>query len=101
MYRADQPESRKLAGKHEFTIEARPGETVYLPIDSFRTTYMQADSSHTNAFGYEIIAQALVQTLKQDRKVNDNIANAISKKRLTNRRSLWHGDQPAREPETL
>jgi lysophospholipase L1-like esterase len=45
------------------------GKRVYLPIESFGKIYMQADGWHPNAEGYELIARALFEVLKQDEKV--------------------------------
>jgi lysophospholipase L1-like esterase len=55
-----------------FTVEAKNGEEkLYRPIESFGKIYMQADPWHTNAAGYELIAQALVNVLKKNSKVRD------------------------------
>jgi lysophospholipase L1-like esterase len=47
----------------------RDKKNIYLPIETFGKVYMQADSWHTNADGYELIAKALVNILKNDKKV--------------------------------
>jgi hypothetical protein len=55
-----------------FTVEAKNGEEkLYRPIESFGKIHMQADPWHTNAAGYELIAQALVDVLKKDAKVRN------------------------------
>jgi lysophospholipase L1-like esterase len=55
-----------------FTVEAKNGEEkLYSPIESYGKIYMQADPWHTNAVGYELIAQALVDVLKKDAKVRN------------------------------
>ncbi len=45
------------------------GAKIYRPIESFGTIHMQADGWHTNAVGYELIAQALLEKLKEDARV--------------------------------
>jgi lysophospholipase L1-like esterase len=51
----------------EFKVEAEPGQgKVYRPVESFGKVYMQADAWHTNAWGYELIAKALLETLKKN-----------------------------------
>ena len=40
--------------------------TIYRPIETFGTIYMQADGWHTNAEGYSLIANALLKALKTD-----------------------------------
>jgi lysophospholipase L1-like esterase len=40
-----------------------------MPVETFGEVYMQADSWHTNAYGYELIAKALLEKIKQDEKV--------------------------------
>lgn len=39
---------------------------LYAPIDTFGQMYMQADGWHTNAVGYQLIADAVLLTLIQD-----------------------------------
>ena len=41
-----------------------PGQTVYLPVESFGRIYMQADDWHTDAVGYDLIAKAVVAALQ-------------------------------------
>jgi lysophospholipase L1-like esterase len=54
------------------TVEAKNGEKkLYRPIDSFGKIYMHADPWHTNAAGYELIARALLDTLKKNEQVKD------------------------------
>jgi lysophospholipase L1-like esterase len=54
-----------------FTVEAPDhGEAVYRPIDTFGRIYMQADSWHTDAAGYDLIARALLGRLKTQARVN-------------------------------
>jgi lysophospholipase L1-like esterase len=48
--------------------------TIYRPIESFGTVYMQADGWHTNAQGYRLIAGALVDVLKKNDKVKAYLA---------------------------
>ncbi len=51
-------------------VDAQRGENKrYLPIETFGLVYMQADSWHTNARGYKLIAQALLEKLKKDEKL--------------------------------
>ena len=47
---------------------------IYRPIETFGKVYMQADSWHTNARGYELIANALLEKIKHDEKVKRYIA---------------------------
>ena len=63
-----------------FTVEAKNGEKkLYRPIESFGRIYMQADPWHTNAVGYELIARALLATLKKNEQVKDYLRQAKSK----------------------
>jgi lysophospholipase L1-like esterase len=49
----------------EVQVEAQPdGGVMYLPVETFGRLYMQADNWHTDAAGYDLIAQAVVQALK-------------------------------------
>ena len=41
-----------------------PGQTVYLPVESFGRIYMQADDWHTDAVGYDLIARAIAAALQ-------------------------------------
>ena len=50
-----------------FTVAATAGRT-YRPIDSFGKIYLQADGFHTNARGYELMAQAIRDALIQSDK---------------------------------
>ena len=62
------------------TVEAKTGEEKpYRPIESFGKTYMHADPWHTNAVGYELIARALLATLKKNEQVKDYLRRAKSK----------------------
>jgi hypothetical protein len=55
-----------------FTVEAKNREEkLYRPLESFGKIYMQPDPWHTNATGYELIAQALVNVLKKNSKLRD------------------------------
>src|SRR5262249_10636632 len=47
-----------------FTVPATPGATIYRPIETFGRIYMQADSWHTDAAGYELIARAVLGAVK-------------------------------------
>jgi lysophospholipase L1-like esterase len=40
------------------------GAPVYLPIETFGEVYMQADDWHTNAVGYDLIAQAVADVIR-------------------------------------
>ena len=40
------------------------GKPVYLPIDTFGRVYMQADSWHTDAVGYDLIARAVADAIR-------------------------------------
>jgi lysophospholipase L1-like esterase len=58
-----------------FTVEAKNGEKkLYTPIESFGRIYMQADPWHTDAVGYELIAKALLEVLKQNDRVKNYFA---------------------------
>lgn len=51
----------------QFSINAKTeGKRIYRPIETFGKVYMQADSWHTNADGYALIAKALVNVIKDD-----------------------------------
>ncbi|MGH7767580.1 MAG: GDSL-type esterase/lipase family protein [Candidatus Binatia bacterium] len=54
-----------------FKVAGMKERTIYRPIESFGKLPMQADNWHTNAEGYDLIANALLRTLKRDPKVND------------------------------
>jgi hypothetical protein len=57
----DIPEIRR------FTVKpANEGGKVYRPIESFGEIFMQADGWHTNAAGYDLIAKAVLETLKEE-----------------------------------
>ena len=61
-------------------VEAKNGEEKpYRPIESFGKIYMHADPWHTNAVGYELIARALLATLKKNEQVKDYLRRAKSK----------------------
>jgi hypothetical protein len=68
---------RKISGEgldvpHVRDLRVDPEETkkvVYRPIESFGTVYMQADGWHTNAAGYGLIAQRLLDVLGQNQKM--------------------------------
>ena len=63
-----------------FAVEAKNGEKkLYTPVESFGRIYMQADPWHTNAVGYELIARALLATLKENEQVKDYLRRAKSK----------------------
>jgi len=50
-----------------FTVDAEEtAKTLYAPIDSFGRMYMQADGWHTNAAGYQLIAEAILRKLKEE-----------------------------------
>jgi hypothetical protein len=67
----DIPEIRR------YTVHAEKGKTiVYRPIESFGKMYMQADGWHTDAAGYELIARAVLEKLKDDGKVKRYLAQA-------------------------
>jgi lysophospholipase L1-like esterase len=54
-----------------FKVAGMKERTIYRPIESFGKLPMQADNWHTNAEGYDLIANALLRTLKREPKVND------------------------------
>jgi lysophospholipase L1-like esterase len=55
-----------------FTVEAKGAAgKIYRPIESFGKLALQADAWHTNDQGYELIARALLDVLKQDQKMKD------------------------------
>jgi lysophospholipase L1-like esterase len=63
-----------------FMVEAKNGEEkLYTPIESFGRIYMQADPWHTNAVGYQLIARALLDTLKKNEQLKDYLRRAKSK----------------------
>jgi lysophospholipase L1-like esterase len=67
----DIPEIRR------YTVHAEKGNaTVYRPIESFGKMYMQADGWHTDAAGYELIARAVLEKLKDNGKVKRYLAQA-------------------------
>ncbi len=42
---------------------------IYAPVDSFGKIYMKADPAHPNAYGYELIANEVLDILKNNEKV--------------------------------
>ena len=58
-----------------FVVEG--DERVYRPIESFGKIYMQADSWHTDAAGYELIAKAVLEKLKQDERFQRYVARTV------------------------
>jgi len=78
----DIPEIRR------FTVREEKGKAkVYRPVESFGKMYMQADGWHTNAAGYELIARAVLEKLKNDGKVNRYLAQ-------TGRRAIFNRRDP-------
>jgi lysophospholipase L1-like esterase len=66
----DIPEIRR------FTVNAaNQGVTVFRPIEAFGEMYMQADGWHTNAAGYELIAKAILNKLKEDERVRKYVVH--------------------------
>jgi len=60
------------AGRPARRFKVEPQHTglrVYAPIDTFGKRYMHADPWHTNTAGNELIAKALLETLKKDARV--------------------------------
>ena len=51
--------------------DASDGRTVYLPIETFGRVYMQADDWHTDAVGYDLIAQAVARAIQEVRLKGD------------------------------
>jgi hypothetical protein len=56
-----------------FVVPFAPGTTVYRPIETFGGFPFQADGWHTNADGYELIAQAIVSVIDQDEKAGEHL----------------------------
>ena len=66
----------------EFTVEAKRNEgKIYRPIESFGRIYMQADSWHPDASGYELIAKALLEVLKGTDKVQEYLRRGMADRR--------------------
>jgi lysophospholipase L1-like esterase len=64
----DIPEVRRL------TVDAPDdGGRVYRPVETFGEMYMQADGWHTNAAGYQLMADAVLQELKKNEKVMEHL----------------------------
>ena len=62
----------------EYTIPASAsGKLVYKPIEAFGRLEMQADSWHTNAAGYELIAKAVLDGLSGTEKMQAYLASAM------------------------
>ncbi len=64
----DIPEIRRFT-----THRPNVGGHLYRPIDTFGEMYMQADGWHTNAAGYQLIAEAVLEELKQNAKVMEHL----------------------------
>jgi hypothetical protein len=58
--------------------------TVYRPIETFGKMYMQADGWHTDAAGYELIARAVLEKLKDDEKVKSHLIRS-ERREISNR----------------
>jgi len=62
---AGQWEGLDIPHVRELQVPPSPdGQPVYLSVESFGRIYMQADNWHTDAVGYDLIARAVVDTLK-------------------------------------
>jgi len=61
---AGQWEGLDLPHVREALVAAPGGGPMYLPVETFGRLYMQADNWHTDAKGYDLIAQAVVNALK-------------------------------------
>jgi hypothetical protein len=51
---------------------------VYRPIESLGRIYMQADSWHPDASGYELIAKGPLEVLKGSEKVKEQLRRATA-----------------------
>jgi lysophospholipase L1-like esterase len=60
----------------EFSVDTTD-EPLYRPIETFGELYMQADSLHTNASGYEVIARALLDVLKANEKARQSFRTYV------------------------
>jgi lysophospholipase L1-like esterase len=59
-------ENLDIPDLRRFVVNAQESAgTVYAPIDTFGRMYMQADGWHTNAAGYRLIAEEVLQRLKE------------------------------------
>ncbi len=57
-------EGLDLPHVREMQVVAQPnGGPMYLPVETFGRLYMQADNWHTDAVGYELIAERIAQAL--------------------------------------
>lgn len=62
-----------------FTVNAEEAaKTLYAPIDTFGRMYMQADGWHTNAAGYQLIAEAILRTLKEEPRFREYAEQAAN-----------------------
>jgi lysophospholipase L1-like esterase len=58
----------------EFEVEAKgSGATLYRPIETFGRIYLRADAWHTNAFGYELVAKALIEALRKNQRFEEHV----------------------------
>jgi lysophospholipase L1-like esterase len=75
----DIPEIRR------YTVHAQKGKAiVHRPIETFGKMYMQADGWHTDAAGYELIARAVLEKLKDDGKVKSHLIRS-ERREISNR----------------
>lgn len=65
----------------EVKVEGPGGRTVYRPIDSFGKLPAQADSWHTDADGYRMIAAAVLQALKEDEEFRRRLERRAASRR--------------------
>ncbi len=57
----------------ELTVQGEPGRRMYGRVESFGRIYLQADSWHTDAVGYDLIARAVLEALKDTQKFKEHV----------------------------
>jgi lysophospholipase L1-like esterase len=59
----------------------RPNGRVYLPLDTFGEVYMYADSWHTNAEGYDLIAREVLRDVMASSRFREAMASTAARNR--------------------
>lgn len=72
----DVPDLRRLT-----VTEGDAAGRLFRPIESFGQLYLQADGWHTNAVGYELITDAVLQALRHDRKIEAHLGRGPERAR--------------------
>jgi len=65
-------------------VEAGNGESIlYAPVESFGKIPLLSDRVHTDRDGYELIARAVFEVLRQDARVKDHVSRRALRRPAT------------------